>query len=134
MREPERLGERQTGPGIGRAVKLEDSRGRYVAFVKNTFPRDLTLDGVRVVVDAAHGAAYVVAPLVFSELGRAASTPIGVRPNGTNINREAGALHPEHALRRGGAARGPDRHRPRRRRRPRDRDRREGRRSWTATR
>ena len=69
IREPERLGERKTGPAIGRAAKLEDSRGRYVAFVKNTFPRDLTLDGVRVVVDAAHGAAYVVAPLVFSELG-----------------------------------------------------------------
>ena len=96
IREPERLGERQTGPSIGRAVKLEDSRGRYVAFVKNTFPRDLTLDGVRVVVDAAHGAAYVVAPLVFAELG-ARVFPIGVRPNGTNINREAGALHPEHA-------------------------------------
>jgi phosphoglucosamine mutase len=96
IREPERLGERRTGPAIGRAVKLEDSRGRYVAFVKNTFPRDLTLDGVRVVVDAAHGAAYVVAPLVFSELG-ARVHAIGVRPNGTNINREAGALHPEHA-------------------------------------
>jgi phosphoglucosamine mutase len=96
IREPERLGDRHTGPAIGRAAKLEDSRGRYVAFVKNTFPRDLTLDGVRVVVDAAHGAAYVVAPLVFSELG-ARTYPIGVRPNGTNINREAGALHPEHA-------------------------------------
>ena len=67
-----------------------------MAFVKNTFPRDLTLDGVRVVVDAAHGAAYVVAPLVFTELG-ARVYPIGVRPNGTNINRESGALHPEHA-------------------------------------
>ena len=77
-------------------MKLEDSRGRYVAFVKNTFPRDLTLDGVRVVVDAAHGAAYVVAPLVFSELG-ARVHAIGVRPNGTNINREVGALHPDHA-------------------------------------
>ena len=96
IREPERLGERRTGPAIGRAVKLEDSRGRYVAFVKNTFPRDLTLDGMRVVVDAAHGAAYVVAPLVFSELG-ARVHAIGVRPNGTNINRETGALHPEHA-------------------------------------
>ena len=96
IREPERLGERRTGPAIGRAVKLEDSRGRYVAFVKNTFPRDLTLDGVRVVVDAAHGAAYVVAPLVFSELG-ARVHAIGVRPNGTNINRESGALHPDHA-------------------------------------
>jgi phosphoglucosamine mutase len=96
IREPERLGERRTGPAIGRAVKLEDSRGRYVAFVKNTFPRDLTLDGLRVVVDAAHGAAYVVAPLVFSELG-ARVHALGVRPNGTNINRECGALHPDHA-------------------------------------
>jgi phosphoglucosamine mutase len=96
VRDPSRLGERRTGPDIGRAAKLEDSRGRYVAFVKNTFPRDLTLDGLRVVVDAAHGAAYVVAPLVFSELG-ARVHALGVRPNGTNINREAGALHPEHA-------------------------------------
>jgi phosphoglucosamine mutase len=96
VREPERLGDRRTGPAIGRAVKLEDSRGRYVAFVKATFPRDLTLDGVRVVVDAAHGAAYVVAPLVFSELG-ARVHAIGVRPNGTNINREVGALHPDQA-------------------------------------
>jgi phosphoglucosamine mutase len=94
--EPSLLGERRTGPAIGRAVKLEDSRGRYVAFVKNTFPRDLTLDGLRVVVDAAHGAAYVVAPLVFSELG-ARVHALGVRPNGTNINRESGALHPDHA-------------------------------------
>jgi phosphoglucosamine mutase len=96
VRDPERLGERRTGPAIGRAMKLEDARGRYVAFVKNTFPRDLTLDGVRVVVDAAHGAAYAVAPLVFTELG-AKVHAIGVRPNGTNINREVGALHPDHA-------------------------------------
>jgi phosphoglucosamine mutase len=96
IREPERLGDRRTGPAIGRAAKLEDARGRYVTFVKNTFPRDLTLDGVRVVVDAGHGAAYVVAPLVFSELG-AKVHALGVRPNGTNINRECGALHPDHA-------------------------------------
>jgi phosphoglucosamine mutase len=96
IREPSLLGERRTGPAIGRAVKLEDARGRYVAFVKSSFPRDLTLDGVRVVVDAAHGAAYAVAPLVFSELG-AKVHAIGVRPNGTNINREVGALHPDHA-------------------------------------
>jgi len=96
IREPERLGERHTGPAVGRAEKLEDARGRYVAFVKNTFPRDLTLDGIRVVVDAAHGAAYRVAPLVFSELG-ARVRAIGVRPNGVNINREAGALHPDNA-------------------------------------
>jgi phosphoglucosamine mutase len=96
VRDPSLLGDRRTGPDIGRAAKLEDSRGRYVAFVKNTFPRDLTLDGLKVVVDAAHGAAYVVAPLVFTELG-ARVHALGVRPNGTNINREAGALHPGHA-------------------------------------
>jgi phosphoglucosamine mutase len=96
IEESDRLGERRTGPAVGRAEKLEDARGRYVAYVKNTFPRDLTLDGVRVVVDAAHGAAYRVAPLVFSELG-AKVRAIGVRPNGVNINRDAGALHPENA-------------------------------------
>jgi phosphoglucosamine mutase len=88
------LGARKTGPGIGRAVKLDDARGRYIAFAKATFPRDLTLDGVRVVVDAAHGAAYVVAPAVFQELGASVSS-LGVKPNGTNINRDCGALHPE---------------------------------------
>jgi phosphoglucosamine mutase len=88
------LGAKPTGPGIGRAEKLEDSRGRYVAYVKNTFPRELSLDGVRVVIDAAHGAAYRVAPAVFTELG-ASVTAIGVKPNGVNINREAGALHPD---------------------------------------
>src|SRR5580658_6149766 len=88
------LGKRSTGPGIGRAEKLEDARGRYVVFLKQTFPRDLSLDGVRVVVDAAHGAAYKVAPLVLRELG-AVVTAIGVKPNGVNINKDAGALHPE---------------------------------------
>ncbi len=90
------LPERKTGKAIGRAEKLEDARGRYVAFAKATFPRDLSLDGVKVVIDAAHGAAYRVAPLVFEELG-ARVTAIGVRPNGTNINRDAGAMHPENA-------------------------------------
>ncbi len=88
------LGSRKTGAGIGRAVKLEDARGRYVVFAKATFPRDLSLDGVRIVVDAAHGAAYRVAPLVFQELG-AKVAAIGVTPNGININRESGAMHPE---------------------------------------
>jgi len=89
------LGQRTTGPGIGKAEKLEDARGRYVVFLKQTFPRDLSLDGVRVVVDAAHGAAYRVAPLVLSELG-ALVTAIGVKPNGVNINKDVGALHPDH--------------------------------------
>jgi phosphoglucosamine mutase len=92
---PELLGARKTGSSVGRAEKLEDARGRYVAFAKATFPRDLSLDGIRVVVDAAHGAAYRVAPLVFSELG-ADVVALGVRPNGLNINRDCGALHPEH--------------------------------------
>ncbi len=87
------LGKRRTGRTIGRAEKLEDARGRYVAFVKNTFPRGLLLDGIRVVVDAANGAAYRVAPLVFHELG-ATVTSLGVKPNGVNINRDCGALHP----------------------------------------
>lgn len=92
--EPGLLGVRKTGPGIGRAEKLEDARGRYIAFAKSTFPRDLSLEGVRLVVDAAHGAAYRVAPAVFQELG-ARVWSLGVKPNGTNINRDSGALHPE---------------------------------------
>jgi phosphoglucosamine mutase len=88
------LGQRPTGPGIGRAQRIEDAQGRYVVFAKNTFPRELSLDGVSMVVDAAHGAAYRVAPLVFGELG-ANLTCIGVKPNGVNINKDAGALHPD---------------------------------------
>jgi phosphoglucosamine mutase len=88
------LGPRPTGPGIGKASRLDDAGGRYVVFAKATFPHGLTLDGVRVVVDAAHGAAYKVAPLVFGELG-ANVHAIGVKPNGVNINRDAGALHPD---------------------------------------
>jgi phosphoglucosamine mutase len=85
---------RPTGPGIGKASRLDDAGGRYVVFAKATFPRGLTLDNVRVVVDAAHGAAYKVAPLVFTELG-ASVTSIGVKPTGTNINKDSGALHPD---------------------------------------
>jgi phosphoglucosamine mutase len=90
------LGKRPTGPGIGKASRLDDAGGRYVVFAKATFPRGLTLDNVRVVVDGAHGAAYKVAPLVFAELG-ATVTAIGVKPNGVNINRDCGALHPDNA-------------------------------------
>jgi phosphoglucosamine mutase len=88
------MGMRPTGPGIGRAEKLEDSRGRYVVFAKTTFPRELSMEGVRIVVDAANGAAYRTAPLVFQELG-ANVTCLGVKPNGININKECGALHPD---------------------------------------
>jgi phosphoglucosamine mutase len=89
---------RVTGASIGRAVKIEDARGRYVVFCKGTFPARLSLDGIKMVVDAAHGAAYVVAPAVFVELG-AEVTALGVKPNGKNINRDCGALHPEHVAR-----------------------------------
>ena len=89
---------RPTGTKVGRAERLDDAPGRYVAYVKATFPTDRTLDGVKVVVDAAHGAAYRVAPLVFSELG-AKVYALGDEPNGENINHRCGALHPEHAAR-----------------------------------
>ena len=75
---------------------MEDARGRYVAFAKNTFPRNISLEGLRLVVDAAHGAAYRVAPAVFSELG-ASVRSIGVQPDGVNINEGVGALHPDKA-------------------------------------
>jgi phosphoglucosamine mutase len=94
MEDEKLLGKRATGPGIGRSERLEDARGRYVVFLKQTFPRDLSLEGVRIVVDAAHGAAYRVAPLVFQELG-AQVTSLGVKPNGVNINKDSGALHPD---------------------------------------
>jgi phosphoglucosamine mutase len=86
-----------TGSGVGKAERLDDAAGRYVVYCKSTFPSSRTLDGVRVVVDAAHGAAYRVAPAVFAELG-AEVCAIGCRPNGRNINRDAGALHPEHMI------------------------------------
>ncbi len=85
----------KTGASIGRAERFDSSVGRYIVFAKNTFPKELTLDGLRIVVDAAHGAAYRVAPAVFAELG-AEVVPLGCRPNGTNINRNCGAMHPEH--------------------------------------
>ncbi|MBM4362208.1 MAG: phosphoglucosamine mutase [Deltaproteobacteria bacterium] len=86
-----------TGERVGRAERIDDATGRYVVFAKSTFPKELTLDGLRIVVDAAHGAAYRVAPEVFTELG-ADVTALGCRPNGRNINRDCGALHPEHVV------------------------------------
>jgi phosphoglucosamine mutase len=85
---------RPTGTAIGTAERIDSAAGRYVQFVKSTFPSDLTLEGLRIVVDAAHGAAYITAPEVFEELG-ANVHPIGVRPNGRNINDGCGAVHPE---------------------------------------
>jgi phosphoglucosamine mutase len=79
---------------IGRATRIEDARGRYIVFLKNTFPRKYTLDNFHIVLDCAHGATYGVAPQVFEELG-ARVTAIGVNPDGKNINHECGALHPQ---------------------------------------
>jgi phosphoglucosamine mutase len=79
---------------VGYNRKLEDARGRYVVYCKSTFPSELTLDGLRVVVDAAHGAAYRVGPAVFEELG-AKVIEIHTKPDGKNINAKAGALHPQ---------------------------------------
>ncbi|MBM4318398.1 MAG: phosphoglucosamine mutase [Deltaproteobacteria bacterium] len=83
-----------TGGGIGRCTWLNDVAGRYIVYLKSTFPAELTLDGVRIVVDCAHGAAYRIAPAVFSELG-AEVVPLGVGPDGLNINEGCGSLHPE---------------------------------------
>ena len=81
---------RATPEALGRARRLDDAPGRYIEFVKNTFPRGMRLDGIKIVVDCAHGAAYRVAPTVLYELG-ADVVPIGVAPDGFNINRNAGA-------------------------------------------
>ncbi len=79
---------------LGSAVRLEDASGRYIEYVKNTFPKGLTLDGLKIVVDCAHGAAYKVAPRVLYELG-ADVIPIAVDPDGRNINASCGAVAPE---------------------------------------
>ncbi len=78
---------------LGRARRIDDAPGRYIEFCKSTFPSDLDLDGLKLVVDAANGAAYHIAPHVFRELG-AEVHAIGVSPNGFNINKDVGALHP----------------------------------------
>ncbi|MCW5644266.1 MAG: phosphoglucosamine mutase [Rhodoferax sp.] len=79
---------------LGRTRRLEDAAGRYVEFCKSTFSSELTLRGLKIVVDAAHGAAYQIAPMVFHELG-AEVFAIGCTPDGLNINHEVGATHPQ---------------------------------------
>lgn len=79
---------------LGKARRLDDAAGRYIEFCKSTFAHDLTLKGVKIVVDGAHGAAYQVAPKVFHELG-AEIIAIGCSPDGMNINHEVGATHPQ---------------------------------------
>ena len=89
---------RPTADKIGRAFRLDDAKGRYIVFLKNTFPRELTLEGLKIVVDCAHGAAYRTAPSVLQELG-AQVVSLGCEPNGLNINDVLGAVHPEQMAR-----------------------------------
>ncbi|MBU3740523.1 MAG: phosphoglucosamine mutase [Rhodoferax sp.] len=91
---------------LGRSRRLDDAAGRYIEFCKSTFANDLSLKGLKVVVDAAHGAAYQIAPKVFHELG-ADVVAIGCQPDGLNINHQVGATHPE-ALRAAVLAHGAD--------------------------
>ncbi|HKL26123.1 MAG TPA: phosphoglucosamine mutase, partial [Desulfuromonadales bacterium] len=85
---------RPTADEVGKAFRVDDAVGRYVVFLKNAFPRNLDLTGVKIVLDCAHGAAYRVAPAVLEELG-AEVIAFGVEPNGTNINHECGSTYPE---------------------------------------
>ena len=91
MEKPPRLAKSEL---IGRARRIDDARGRYVQFAKDTFPEHLRLDGLKVVVDCANGAAYHVAPDALWELG-AEVIPLGVSPDGLNINDDCGSTHPE---------------------------------------
>ncbi|MBE0584890.1 MAG: phosphoglucosamine mutase [Desulfofustis sp.] len=79
---------------VGKAVRIDDAKGRYIVFLKSTFPKQFVLDDFHIVLDCANGATYGVAPHVFEELG-AKVTALAVKPDGTNINRRCGALHPE---------------------------------------
>ncbi len=83
-----------TADNVGKAFRIDDAKGRYIVFAKETFPKDLTLEGMKIVLDCANGAGYKVAPTVLSELGAEVAT-IGVEPNGKNINDKCGSQHPE---------------------------------------
>ena len=80
--------------GLGKARRINDAAGRYIEFCKSTFPTDLDLRGLKIVVDCAHGASYHIAPHVLHELG-ADVVAVGNQPDGLNINRECGATHPQ---------------------------------------
>lgn len=79
---------------LGRVKRLEDARGRYIEFVKNSFPKDKSLSDLKIVVDCANGSSYAMAPIIFRELG-ATVIEIGTQPNGFNINENCGSTHPE---------------------------------------
>jgi len=85
---------RPTAEEIGKAMRIDDALGRYIEFAKGSFPRNLTLEGLKIVVDCANGASYKSTPCVLSELG-AEVIQIGVKPDGTNINKGCGSLYPE---------------------------------------
>jgi phosphoglucosamine mutase len=93
MADPDLPGRMAASTRLGRAKRMEDAGGRYMEFAKNTFPRGLRLDGLKVVVDCANGAAYKVAPMVLWELG-AEVISVGVAPDGFNINRDCGSTVP----------------------------------------
>jgi phosphoglucosamine mutase len=78
---------------VGQASRIDDAAGRYISFLKSTFPKDLSLEGMKIALDCAHGATYKVAPAVLTELG-AEVISWGVRPNGRNINRQCGSTYP----------------------------------------
>jgi phosphoglucosamine mutase len=85
---------RPTAGEIGKAVRIDDALGRYIEFAKTSFPKNLTLEGLRVIVDCAHGASYKSTPCVLRELG-AEVIVYGNQPDGMNINRDCGSMHPE---------------------------------------
>jgi phosphoglucosamine mutase len=85
---------RPTAEEVGKAFRVDDAVGRYVVFLKNTFSRDLTLEGMKIAMDCANGASYKVAPAVFEELG-ANLVLTGVKPNGYNINQDCGSVYPQ---------------------------------------
>ena len=89
---------RPTAGEIGKAVRIDDALGRYIEFAKAGFPRGLTLEGLRVVVDCAHGASYKATPSVLHELG-AEVIVYGNQPDGTNINKDCGSMFPENLCR-----------------------------------
>jgi phosphoglucosamine mutase len=89
---------RPTAEAIGKAVRIDDALGRYIEFAKSSFPRGMTLEGMRVVVDCAHGAAYKSTPCVLRELG-AEVVVYGNQPDGMNINQDCGSMHPEQMCR-----------------------------------
>lgn len=85
---------RPTAETVGKASRVEESKGRYIEFLKSTFPKERTLEGMKIVVDCAHGATYLLAPTVLEELGAEVEV-LGAQPDGRNINDRAGAVYPQ---------------------------------------